>query len=260
MDMESGESMEIIKERPLVCTEESVRAILEKWKTQTRRIIKPQPIFCAKKQFDFMRTPESVYIWSPQKGEEWYAWESGRFQFDDLLITTKCPYGQPGDRLWVKETWCEYGNIFNSHEGYWYKASGIDQLHMDKVKFDICKWKSPRFMPRRASRIMLEIDEVRVERLQEIPPDDVYAEGIENKRPAEEAICDYCPLPERLRGVHCYGGEPVMCEGSHCGNAMEAWEDEAVREYADLWNSINSKRGYGWDVNPWVWAIKFHIL
>lgn len=89
------------------------------------------------------------------------------------------------------------------------------------------KWRSPVYMPRWASRITLEITDVRVERIQDVSIEDVLAEGIKEVR------------------------------GQHSG---EYWREETGGKFVDIWDSINAKRGYGWSVNPWVWAITFRQI
>lgn len=136
-----------MKERPILFSAPMVRAILEGRKTQTRRVIKPQP--------ESHLDPDSV------KG----AWESG-------FIDVKCPYGQPGDRLWVRETfaWLPDGlNADQNHGRYHYRADGDLAV----------KWQPSIHMPRIASRITLRIKDVRVERLQDISDADALAEGVD---------------------------------------------------------------------------------
>jgi hypothetical protein len=134
-----------IKTRPILFKGEMVRAILGGQKTQTRRIMKPQPTLEGDR-----------YIWG----------KTGIF-VDAPLIEYKCPYGRASNRLWVKETW------YQGTEKLWYKAD-IEDLS----QCGISGWKSSMFMPRTASRITLEVVKVRVERLQDISEEDAIAEGI----------------------------------------------------------------------------------
>jgi hypothetical protein len=125
-----------------------------------------------------------------------------------------CKYGQPGDRLWVKETFWTGG----TKEETAYRADA--EMPSSATKMG-CKWKPSIFMPRKASRITLEIVNVRVERLQNITEEDANAEGI----PSRMSVQTLTP---------------------------------AVADYAALWESIN---GYGsWTMNPWVWVIEFKKL
>jgi hypothetical protein len=121
----------------------------------------------------------------------------------------RCPYGYPGDRLWVRETWKP---CFDDKSGTQYRAD---------ERGCTGPWRPSIFMQRKRSRITLEIAEVRVERVQDISPDDCVAEG-----------------------VTVYGS-------TDSGDLRQA--------YAELWDSINGKT-YPWASNPWVWAIHFSRL
>lgn len=135
-----------MKERPIIFSAPMVRAILEGRKTQTRRIVKPYP-----------------------EGERLAVdmWEDG--------IVRKCPYGLPGDQLWVRETWAEFSGI-EPKVTYVYRADG---LYDTPAKEHLCdnRWRPSIYMLRVASRILLEITNVRVERLQEITEEDCVEEG-----------------------------------------------------------------------------------
>jgi hypothetical protein len=193
-------------ERPILFSTAMVQAILEGRKTQTRRIVKPQTksIFPDKKD----RMPKAFWT-----GMEW----------------VKPPY-QPGDILWVRETW---GHIaFENH-----KAGGYDEWFIYKASRncelpDDFKWRPSIFMPREAARIFLRVTNVRVERLQDITKEDAIAEGlnigtVDNEKYAKNNA--YRLLANNL----------------------------PVAMFADLWDSLNAKRGYGWEKNPWVWVIEF---
>lgn len=135
----------------------------------------------------------------------------------------KCPYGKAGDRLWVKETFREN----EPPSGFIYRASEVEISYTYKTS-----WKPSIFMPRRASRITLEVAAVRVERLQEISDEDAIAEGI------EWGVWD-----EKL-GVEGWR----MYLGVGTTNAPRL-------SYRTLWESINGAGS--WDANPWVWVITF---
>lgn len=146
---------------------------------------------------------------------------TGRF------VQLQCPYGKEGDRLWVRET-------FAVQPFLWEKNHGLQPVHypasVPRDQIEDYVLKPSIHMPRWASRITLEITGVRVERVQAISEADAEAEG-----------------------------------------AMEWWNSKSVDEQASiyngkrgpraafemLWDSINAKRGYGWDANPWVWALEF---
>ncbi len=186
------------------------KLILDGIKTQTRRVMKPQP-----------EKLSDGYSWRIANGELC----AYKFHPEDLEVNAaeeyipycKCPYGQVGDRLWVRETWMPY----NCMGGILYKADG--DMHG--------RWKPSIHMFRKDSRITLEITEVRVERVQEIDSWDCIHEGIHQKyhSPVYNIITD---KPNK----------------------------RLITDFHNLWDSLNAKRGYGWEVNPWVWVISFKEL
>lgn len=200
-------------ERPILFSGTMVKAILDGRKTMTRRVVKPQP-------------GKQAGLWRSEC--EWLSGECAFIdpQLDPPEYFLTCPYGIPGDRLWVRETFCRdplptNGIIYKEGWPLTTPAQG---------------WRPSIFMPRAFSRLTLEIVSVRVERVQEITEADAMAEG------CEEAECKFCADPQGVQGAHC-----------NC--------DEGYREsFRALWDSINAKRGYGWDVNPWVWVIQFGRL
>jgi hypothetical protein len=152
-----------------------------------------------------------------------------------------CPYGGVGDRLWVRESFAGPDHIGDGDQGVVgfgieYKADGAFRAHGDCGCDGPCggvlivhPWKPSIHMPRQFSRISLEITAVRVEQLQTISTEDALAEGIDE-----------------------YGHE------LHTETARDHQRNRtAIENYALLWDSINAKRGYGWDVNPWVWVLSF---
>ena len=189
-----------MKEKPIIFSAESVKQILAGAKTQTRRVIKPQ-----------------LDGWEPYKQPEWCT--ASAIDKDGMLVPGKevfgvysedgecsrvCPFGAPGDRLWVREAfWTDRRN-----DG--------SVMFDDKIMFDIVKrskhWshKSPLFLPRRHSRLTLEITNVRCKQLKDMKNADVMAEGYIN-----------------------------------------------AAQFVRAWNSLNGKRGFGWETNPWVWCISF---
>ena len=145
-----------------------VRAILDGHKTQTRRVMKHQPPWWA----------ERIHEWA-RDGAVW------RGRVADAFWTMKCPYGQPGDRLWVRETWATPGNYDHI------KPSVLPYTDFDKSLLvyrataenaePYYQWRPSIFMPRWASRITLEVTGVRVERVQEIGGNGARAEGIDER-------------------------------------------------------------------------------
>lgn len=194
-------------ERPILFSAPMVRAILDGRKTQTRRIVKHIPMlgdpsgWCAAAK---AQEPGWVHIVGDYR----------RF----------CPYGEPGDRLWVREAWVRTDGMTSVPDTF-YRASesaaNAEQLG---------PWKSPLFMPRWASRITLEIESVRVERLQDISEEDAMAEGVVHRNSCWYATDDPKALP---------------------------WMT-ASGAYINLWESINGAGS--WDANPWVWVIQFRRI
>lgn len=180
-----------MEEKPILFTGEMVRAVLDGRKTQTRRVIKPQPGLLGPK--------------------------------DIPLLLYYCPYGQPGDRLWVRESWSVDMSMDHLKPSdvpedsiVYYRANTDKDWERQSTGQVMGKKRPSIFMPRWASRINLEITDIRVERVQDITEEDAKAEGV-----------DWYP-------------------------AMRA-----NRLFQSLWDSINAKRGYAWDVNPWVWVVEF---
>lgn len=172
----------------------------------------------------------------------------------------------PGDILYVRETWQKYHvrrpqkavPVDFKETQYLYRADG-EVGNTDGSPF---KWRPSIHMPKEAARIFLRVKRVSVERLQEITADQVAAEGIDSAVPCDDAeeLCNYCPLPDEAKGVHCYGGAPAMCEGKCCPDATEIWEEDFIGEFAELWDSTIKPADlptYGWEANPWVWVIEF---
>jgi hypothetical protein len=178
-----------------------VRAILDNSKTQTRRVVKNA-------------RPEGVTD-CPWTGTGW-AHQSTGGACTCQVVT--CPYGKPGDRLWVRETWChawdDERDQWSDPERYHYRADGIEVVHVDDGERS--PWCPSIHMPRRACRLLLEITDVRVERLQGISKEDCIAEGPD------------APVAAHLE---------------------RAWHVQFQR----LWETT----GGDWAGNPWVWAITF---
>ena len=205
-----------MKEHPILFSGEMVRAILDGRKTMTRRVIKPQPV----------SIPEAKVAHA-----NW------------IMQNRTCPYGQPGDRLWVRETWkptrasCAIATGIDGPGTYVrYRADDSRRTVAHSMKCrgaDREPWHPSIFMPRWASRITLEITEVRVERVQDITAADAEAEGF--------LSVSYRDAPK----------------GSIGFPAQVAVARIAIGQFAKYWDSLNAKRGYGWAANPWVWVISF---
>jgi len=144
----------------------------------------------------------------------------------------KCPYGVVGDRLWVRESYFPHNNRMGDPE-FSYKADDLPEFD----KCTISRWKSPVFMSRAASRIELEITDIRVERVQDISEADALAEG---------CFLDRCPCPEMQAKPRHF--TDVLFQQSYCH--IHGYK------YGILWESINGKK-HPWDSNPWVWVVEF---
>ncbi len=200
-----------LKEHPILFSGTMVRAILDGRKMQTRRVIKPQP------KHGVSRCQYSKTGWAE-------TFEGGACR---CAPAVRCPYGEEGDRLWVRETFC------------------IPQDELDTPTPDICyradrnrntkytewPWRPSIHMPRWASRILLRVNEVRVERLQDISMEDCWAEGFDPEWYHSNAVND----PENL--YHYTRGD-----------------------FRDLWDCLNAKRGFDWEKNPWVWVVTFERI
>lgn len=223
------------KERPIIFNTEMVKAILDGRKVQTRRVIKPS---IKSEVFVCHQTKSHIII-------------------NDGGNDVKCPYGKPGDLLYVRETWMPAswsgdGDDWCIH----YKANGpsgqiIPHLFDDERKeldfwikisdelreagcpehegyFEdptaYLNWKPSIFMPKTAARIWLEVNNVRVQRVQDITTKDIMAEGLSSKYREFDAECDL------------------------------------NSQWCQLWDSINKDRGFGWDKNPWVWVVDFRVI
>ena len=209
-----------MKERPILMSAPMVRAILAERKTQTRRVATGFP----------EGVDAIIKRWPQQEG---------------------CPYGQPGDRLWVREAWRigawnEDGDFAldfcDGPQSAWVSVPIDDGERLTEQSFaelvrkgvpktagggyrwpvgqSPLRWRPSIHMPRWASRLTLEITDIRVERLQEISEADAKAEGVD------------------------------------LANAS-AWVVDPREAYAQLWDTLNTKRGHPWESNPWVWVVSF---
>ncbi|WP_339479132.1 hypothetical protein [Pseudomonas sp. RL_5y_Pfl2_73] len=206
-----------MKERPILFGGPMVRAILGGQKTVTRRAVK-----------------------FPLKDKATGCWLAGN-EIGPVEVRDNSPFGQPGDRLYVRETFMDLRGAGVEHrpdpdgplQRYAYGADTRPGSHGDEARKDFgLKWKPSIHMPRAACRILLEITDVRVERLQDISDGQAEAEGIDLDQLAD--------AQERYDMVadHNMTGRPT-----------------AVGQFAYLWESINGAGA--WDANPWVWVVEF---
>lgn len=200
-----------MREIPMLFNTEMVRAILAGFKTQTRRIIKGLPLYPPYFEVD--------------EGRGWLE-DSENGTFYALETFSKV---QPGDVLWVRETW---QRLFD-HKGwrYEYKADYNDDEPL-KLGGMYIAWRPSIHMPREAARLFLRVTNVRCERLQDITEDDAIAEGA--------------------------SGDAYQDEHGNIMDIVRPSDD-----FAQIWNSTIKKADlprYGWEANPWVWVIEFERM
>ncbi|CUJ80189.1 MULTISPECIES: hypothetical protein [Achromobacter] len=220
-----------MRERPILFSGPMVRAILAGDKTQTRRAVKlphtnplgqwePTTVGGLGVRFsDGTPAPEQPAIWHTRTG--------------DALL---CPYGQPGDRLWVRETWQHANHPFGPYQDHtpvFYRADYLDDPHGPDGELSAegryREWRPSIHMPRAACRLLLDIARVRVERLQAINHMDAIAEGV---------------------GVN----------HSAAGVTMTTPPGESLPRvmFRAMWEQINGAGA--WDANPWVWVVEFRRI
>jgi hypothetical protein len=218
-----------MKERPILFSAPMVRAILSGVKTQTRRVAKTVTSLPDGKGYTCLQRPGSNTVlplvdgqwqWQPAAGDAWRPYPR---------MEEYCPYGKPGDRLWVRETWAPMIG-----GGYVYAADYTDQRLKEKDGHGF--WKPSIFCKRETSRITLEIVSVRVERLQKITEADAIAEGI------EAFVMDL-------------EGSTVTTFRDYLTGEMNR---AARNSYETLWQSMNGTES--WAGNPFVWVIEFKTL
>ena len=209
--------------KPILFNTEMVRAILDGRKACTRRLVKPQP--------DEKHTYPLGFVTDSTEKKEAGCFGFGIDEYGGSIQYAKPPY-QPGDILYVRETWKKAPN------GYYY----YEDWQRNDIA-DITKWKPSIHMPKKAARIWLKVTDVKVERLQEMKPVDVIKEGA-------YPDCWDCLNTYGESGSQCCYGTEEQC--SQCDEVMMEWEK--------LWNSTIKKSDidrYGWNANPWVWVIEF---
>ena len=223
-----------MKEHPILFNGEMVRAILSGQKTQSRRVIKPQPTV------DY----HSGFVLESMDKTRRYGDVIFTDTVNPVFVTkteyARYPYGEPGDVLWVRETFSTSGLTRYNYTGDPDEHGGpndrccayaADAMYKcgkpippDELAAGSHKWKPSIHMPRWASRITLKVTGVRVERVQDITETDARAEGVS-----------------------------LM----HLDDLGQTWATYR-RGFEALWDSINAKRGYSWESNPWVWVVTFN--
>lgn len=238
-----------MRERPILFSGPMVRAILDGRKTQTRRVVK-LPGYTIDERDDGTPWPWRMsWAHGDPDGSEWGA----------------CPYGQPGDRLWVRETWALFlPSVYDPYNNDWSDVTGWDHAPIPKkhprarwvmtyAATDADKWETDReargfcwrpsiHMPRWASRLTLDVVRVRVERLQDISEADVAAEGVTGE--SVRALWEGSTRAVREQAWR--GGTPPL----------HAFAPTALWHLA--WSLINGEAS--WNANPWVWVVEFARL
>jgi hypothetical protein len=226
-----------MKERPIIMSAESVRAILDERKTQTRRVIKSVRCRRGGQITEFGKSDTDGYDFHYRN--RWAQWND----VSNKKMIDRCPYGAIGDRLWVRETWTTESALWDDDKSdafFLQVLAGGERLIYkadDIVSYN--KWRSPMFMPRWASRITLEITDIRIERLQDISEEDAITEGVDIESSHASRCIDIETAP--------YDNDLIK------GSAI-------LTVFKDHWNSLNVKRGYSWESNPWVWVISFKVV
>lgn len=235
-------------EKPILFSGPMVRAILEGRKTQTRRVMRPQP---------FLERKEDGNWWLLDRSEDGYGRTNSAWQEGSDPFWTYCPYGKPGDRLWVRETFARCA--CDTCRAIWPNKTphGILGYQATYGGPSMMRFRPSIHMPRWASRLTLEIVSVKVERLQDISEADAIAEGC-TFVPFEQWYSGRKPMVDgSLSRQECRGIPPDTWTGIEKLNAYDPLAHTAVQDFRRLWDSINSKRGFGWAENPWVWCIEF---
>ncbi len=208
------------RELPILFTGWSVRRILAGEKTQTRRAMDPQP---------WIDRYDGSLQWGKGSSSCGYLASDAHAGQAHPDWALKAPY-QPGDLLYVRETW----GLWDTEPKDGPVGATVFYRATDGDRHDLRHqlWRPSIHMPKWAARLWLRVLDVRAERVQEISGEDCREEGVRLSR----CGCEVC--------AH----SPVMCPSDASAHIME---------FGELWDSINARRGYPWDSNPWVWAYTF---
>lgn len=254
----------LVKSRPVVVSAPRVRALLDGWVTQARFAVKPQPAGGVSARWGFTvasTTRSSVGKWTcsvlDPHGSRFA--ERGR---ERVVFDARCPYGEPGDTLWVRETWRSWAETCRDdhgddecsphcnqtyvayaatpRRGFRPRPDGsaitylVEGSPLEQNPKLLGPWKPSIHMPRWASRLTLEVTGVRVEQLQDISEADARNEGI-----------------ERHDATGCIGWwRDYLNPRAACSSPRES--------FASLWESIHGANS--WSVNPWVWVVSFKVV
>lgn len=246
-----------MKERGMIFNGEMVRAILDGRKTQTRRIMAPQPADDIER--GTFPNPEAI------------GWKSSLRHKHGSTTAHFCPYGKPGDRIWVRETWgvvsheldedgriqpwtpdrpataiheMPFGNGYYSGHAIYAADGDFTWGDDDGYEDGRSCWKPSIHMPKAASRILLEITDVRVERLNAISEQDAQSEGVHNEVWDQTVVArNYAVIDEFFQ----FWSEDMP----HYVEMNQLYRSS----FRSLWESIYGAEN--WQANPWVWVISF---
>lgn len=244
-----------VKERGILFNSDMVQAVLEGRKMQTRRVLRVDPNVDYWKLYDKKRGYWGPCFDKPHRRKPDSILPGGFMAVEKK----KCPYGRSGDQLWVRETWqaspydkLGFGKwyqdvphsmrkpeafehlLYAADRSEYYLEDDLSKTRLndyDYSKMAPFSYKPSIHMPRWASRIQLEVTDVRVERVQHISKEDAIAEGIASEH------------------------------GMYWNHSTESYSCvEPITPFMALWDSINFDRGFGWDANPWVWVVEFRRI
>lgn len=231
-----------VRERPILFSGEMVRQIIAGRKSQTRRVMNPQPEL---RRHWSAPGRHGLRFFAGQKHEITIACD-----YMDRLdsgVVSRCPYGVPGDALWARETWALWdGGEHARHDslGVTFRADclnarGEEDSDSKRARLDFgVKWRPSIFLPRKLSRLTLRVTDVRIECVQSISEEDAKAEGTECRSDL--------------------AWDDAVGSGDPYATAVAHGHRDAFRA---LWDSINGKRpGCSWEANPWVWAVTFKVM
>ena len=223
---------------PMLFNTEMVQAIMEGRKTQTRRLVKPQPETLPAHLLE--AGMNIIHKGKLCKLHEPYGY-AARTR-GELIVKPVKPPCRPGDILWVRETWAEmpYGYVYRADDEKPYGWDAED------------RWKPSIHMPKEAARIFLRVKDVRVERLRDITDADAHSEGVPEigDYPIKPVYCPRCKGEGLVGGHSGHGYVEVDCPDCRTD----------VQRFSHLWDTTIKPADidkYGWNANPWVWVIEF---
>lgn len=224
-----------MKERPILFSTPMVQAIRAGWKTQTRRIVKFPKCY----QLDTLSDWELRY-----NGNDCSFWKGPQYTLPSFV----CPYGKPGDLLWVRESF----NYFYDTDGSGQRTT-IYRCGAESVinNVDQVTWKPSIHMPKNAARIWLLLKAVRVEQLHAISRNDIRDEGV--RVPISKSKHAVLELGTPNNAISFFPPECFQ------GDGIQATEHQWLfAHWAELWCKVNGRES--WDANPWVWVLDFEVL